>query len=143
MKYLRVPLIIVTILLLVACAKQQTISIETSPSGAAVSVDQEYIGRSPVDHDIDDTRKIVNLKIVAEKVNYNASSKTIKKLKNKERFPNAVFLKLDQVAPLLGTNGSGQGGQQQQGGQQTTVQGPTIVFPGMNGSPQVISPKPQ
>ncbi|MFT5718597.1 MAG: hypothetical protein ACI9T7_002804 [Oleiphilaceae bacterium] len=142
MKYLRITLMVVAILSLVACARQQTISIETSPPGAAISVDQEYIGRSPVDHDIDDTRKISKIKIVAEKVNYNAASKTIKKLKNKERFPNAVFLKLDQVAPLLGANGSGQGGQQQ-GGQQTTIQGPTIVFPGMTGSPQVISPVPQ
>lgn len=106
MKYLRITSIIVAVLSLVAFTSQQTISIETTPPGAAISIDQEYIGRSPIDHDIDDTGAISKIKIVAEKVNYNTASKTIKKLKTKKRFPNAIFFKLDQVTPLR-ANGSG------------------------------------
>ena len=143
MKSLRIPVIVLSALLGGCFAVPQTITIETAPSGAAISVDHEYIGRSPVDHDIKDIRKLNQLKIVAEIANYNLATKTIKKLKpQKERFPNAIFLKLDQTA-ALGANGSGgQGGQQQQGGQQTTIQGPTIVFPGMSGTP-TVTPAPQ
>jgi len=130
------PIFIALTILITACATSQSINIETSPPGAAISVDQEYIGRSPTTVDISDVDDIRNLRIVAEKAQFNTSSKTLKKKRN-GLFPEQVFLKLDQPVNLMG-GGSGQ----QQGGQQTTIQGPTIIVPGVNGgAAQVIQPK--
>jgi len=116
------------------CATQQTIGVETSPSGAAISVNSEYIGRSPAQVSLDDIKHIKTLRIDAEKAEYDTATKLIEK-KSNGKFPGQVFLKLDPTSTSpLGGNG------QVQGGQQTTIQGPTIVFPGMSPTPQVISP---
>lgn len=129
-------------LLLGACAKPQTIFIETAPPGAAISIDSEFVGRSPAQIDIDNVKKHKTLRIVAEKSAYQTSTKTLKKKKT-GLFPKAVFLKLDETPTRNTAGASGSGSQQ--GGQQTTIQGPTIqgptiVFPGMSPTPQVSAP---
>ena len=124
------------ILLLGACATPQTINIETTPSGAAVSVDSEYIGRSPTKIDLRDVDDHKELRIVAEKSQFDSSVKTISKKRN-GMFPNSVFLKLE---PSLVHNTSGYAPSGSQ--QQTTIQGPTIVMPGAGPAPQVSTPPP-
>jgi hypothetical protein len=122
------------ILLLGACATPQSINIETTPSGAAISVNSEYIGRSPAKIDLRDVGNHKELRIVAEKSQYDSAVKTIKKKRNR-MFPNSVFLKLEPTI-VQNTSGHAPGGSQQQ----TTIQGPTIIMPGAGPAPQVSSP---
>lgn len=119
-----------------ACATPQTISVETSPSGAAISVDNEYIGRSPAKIKMEDIDDIKELEVVAEKRYYETSVKTLEKKRN-GKFPKKVFLKLEEEhVRIHGSSGSGH----MQGGQQSTIQGPTIVYPGSGSTPHVSSP---
>lgn len=78
-----------------ACATPQSIDIETAPPGAAISVDSEYIGRSPTQIDIEDIDEVRSLRIVAEKARHQPATKTVGKKPN-GRFPEAVFLKLEK-----------------------------------------------
>lgn len=126
------------VLLLGACATPQSINIETTPSGAAISVDSEYVGRSPAKIDLPDVGHHKELRIVAEKSQYESAVKTITK-KRSGKFPKSVFLKLEpKVVQETSNRGGGYGGSQQQ----TTIQGPTIVMPGAGPAPQVSSPPP-
>ncbi len=112
--------------LMVGCAKPQTIFIETTPSGAAISLDSEYYGRSPATIKLDNVKKLQTLIVVAEMGEYNAATKTIRK-KSNGMFPKQIFLKLDRTY-----NPNGSGGP---GSHQTTIQGPTIVIPGVGAAP--------
>ena len=115
------------VLLLGACASvPQTIYIETTPSGAAISVNAEYIGRSPTQIDLKDVGHHQQLRIVAEKSQYTSTVKTLKKKSNR-MFPGSVFLKLE---PTIVQNLNTPSGSQQQ----TAIQGSTIVMPGADAS---------
>ena len=120
---------------MVGCATPQTITIETSPAGAAVSINDEYIGRSPTIFEMQDASAYQRIQILAEKQSYETTLKLIKRKPN-GTFPQQVFLKLDPTVAVSGM--TTQMGGQQQGG--TTIQGPTIVIPGMAPAPQIIPP---
>lgn len=122
--------------------EQQTIIVETTPSAAAISIDSEYIGRSPTSISLKDISDYKELKIEAAKADYDTATKIITKIRD-DRFPNSVFLKLEPTRSAQNNQNTGSQGGQQQGGQQTTIQGPTIVFPSMGTTPQVISPPAQ
>ena len=103
------------------------LSVETSPAGAAISVDNEYVGRSPVSVKLRGTMKLKDMNITAELEAHDLAAKVIRKKSG--RFPKQVFLKLDPTRAPAGGAGGGQG--LQQGGTTTTVQGPTIIMPSM------------
>jgi len=128
---------------LMGCETPQSITIETTPAGAAISVDSEYIGKSPVVFDIDDTHNMKRLHIVAEKQSHESTLKLIKK-KSTGFFPERVFLKLDpsmSAAEIKTASGSANN-QQSTTIQGPTIQGPTIVVPGSSGTQVTPAPAP-
>jgi hypothetical protein len=127
-----------SVLLLGSCASvPQTINVETTPSGAAISVNSEYIGRSPIEINLKDVGHYQQLRIVAEKAQYTSTVKTLKKKSNR-MFPGSVFLKLEPAIAHNQNTGQGRSASQQR----TTIQGPTIVMPGSGPAPKVIQPNP-
>ena len=110
---------------LIGCTTPQSITIETTPSGAAISIDDEYIGKSPIVFDITNTNDFNRLRIVAEKQSFESALKTIKK-KRTGLFAERVFMKLDPTMTAAAIKAALSSGEQQQ---QTTIQGPTIVMP--------------
>ena len=133
--------LVIVIASVAGCATPQTIIIETSPAGAAVSVDDEYIGKSPTVYEMQDASEFQRIRILAEKQSYETTAKLIKKKRN-GMFPQQVFLKLDpsmSAAEHKAFSGmTPQMGRQRHG--ETTIQGPTIVIPGNMPAPQVTPP---
>jgi hypothetical protein len=61
------------------CATQQSIDITSEPSKAAVSVNDEYIGKTPIVHKIKDVDDHDSLVIQVEKLGYESDMKRIEK----------------------------------------------------------------
>lgn len=79
---------------LAGCATPQTISIMAVPSGAAISIESEYVGESPAAYSMSDVDDFDSLRIAAEMPGYEASIKTVTK-KPGGLFPGKVLLQLE------------------------------------------------
>jgi hypothetical protein len=95
------------------------LDIETSPPGAAISIDSEYIGRSPIAFNVKGIdREHDSLRIVAEKTGYQSTAKTVVRNQSTKVFPTTMFLKLDEdIQPAANNNSA-----------------PNIIFGGNNNS---------
>jgi hypothetical protein len=61
------------------CATRQSIDITSEPSKAAVSVNDEFIGKTPIIHKVDDVDEHDSLVIQVEKLGYESDLKRIEK----------------------------------------------------------------
>lgn len=109
--------------LLVGCATPQEIELTTEPSKVAVSVDGEFIGKSPLIYEIPDVNVIDKIRVRAEKINFESELRTVRKKKSTGLFPDKVHMILEPTRSSGEVKAGGQA--QQQGASQ--MMGPTIV----------------
>ena len=119
----------------VGCATPQVIDFTSEPSKAAVSINDEFVGKSPLSYEIGDVDDYCSLQIVVEKSGFEAEMKRIKKKQSSGLFPSKVHFVL-QPTYSAGEQKRAFSGQQQMRGQQ--MQGPTIVIP----STGAVTPSP-
>ena len=122
------------------CATSQLIDITSEPSKAAVSINDEFIGKTPVVYDIEDVDDFKSLRVVIEKSGFESEMKRIRKKSSSKLFPAQVHFVLDP-AYTAGEQKKAHTNQQQMGGQQ--MQGPTIVIPGVAPAPAPVLQKSQ
>ena len=99
------------------CATAQIIDITSEPSKAAVSINDEFIGKTPVVYDIEDVDDFKSLRVVIEKSGFESEMKRIRKKGSSELFPARVHFVLDP-AYTAGEQKKANTNQQQMGGQQ-------------------------
>lgn len=92
-------------LLLVACVGTKEFTVTTSPEGADISINGEFIGKSPVTTEIEQHK---TLGIVAYKSGYEVASETISPVSDKflsfiwtESDPKSKYIEEDSVAIQL------------------------------------------
>lgn len=61
------------------CATPQAIDITSEPSKAAVSVNNEYIGKTPIVHNVKNVKKHDSLVIIVEKLGYESDMRRVEK----------------------------------------------------------------
>ena len=61
------------------CATSQTLDITSEPSRAAVSINDEYVGKTPTVHNIEKINEHDSLVIRVDKLGYESEMKRIKK----------------------------------------------------------------
>ena len=121
------------------CATPQIIDITSEPAKAAVSVNNEFIGKTPCTFDVEDTGDYSSLKVVVEKGGFEADMKRLCKKPDKS-FPTAVHFVMQPVVradDLRPDNGDDHTTSNQQ-----QMQGPTIVIPGSGSQPVPIQITP-
>jgi len=107
------------------CSQSQLIDITSEPSKVAVSIDDEFVGKTPLSYQIEGFENYKSLKIVVEKRGFEAEMKRIQKKPSSGRFPSHVHFVLESQDRGNNRNQQPMGGQQM-GGQQ--MQGPTIIM---------------
>lgn len=82
---------------------EQSIDITSQPSGAAVSVGEEYIGDTPIIHHIKDVNQHDSLVIKIEKLGYEAEMKRLQKkgggIFSSGKFPQKQHFVLQRRCP--------------------------------------------
>jgi hypothetical protein len=110
------------------CEQPQEIEITSEPSKVAITVDNEYVGKTPYVYGIDDVNKFDKIRFKFERFGYESELMTLQKKPTTDMFPGKVHVILEPtLTPGEAKNAVG-GQSQQMGGQQ--MQGPTIVIPG-------------
>jgi len=124
---------VATITLAIVCVgcstAPQIIDITSEPSKAAVSIDNEFIGKTPISYKIEEPDLHDSLKMVVEKSGFEAEMKRLPKKISSELFPSRVHFVLEPTY-TAGEMKRQTTTPQQMGGQQ--MQGPTIIIPGSN-----------
>jgi len=137
-EYLRLLLLLLTIVY-TGCATSQLLDITSEPSKVAVSVDEEFIGKTPVSYEIEDVDDFDSLRIVAEKSGFESDMKRIKRKRSNGLFPSMVHFVLEPTYSA-GERKSANSSPQIIGGQQ--MQGPTIVIPS-SGPEAILQTSPE
>ncbi len=114
--------------MMAGCEQPQEIEITSEPSKVAISVDSEYVGKTPYVFGIDDVNKLEKIRFKFERFGYESELMTIHKKPTTDMFPGKIHVILEpSLTPGEAKEAVG-GASQQMGGQQ--MQGPTIVIPG-------------
>ena len=121
-------LLIVLSMMFAGCATPQLIDITSEPAKAAISINDEFIGKTPCTFQMEDVDDYGSLKVILEKSGFDSEMKRINKKKS-GLYPQALHFVLEPSFTAGERKDAATGSQQQMGGQQ--MQGPTIVIPGV------------
>ena len=91
-----------------ASARPVTIGVETSPPGAAITVESEFVGRSPTQITLSNPARQTSVVVTAEGEGHKPASRTIKR-KSDGKWPAQIYLQL-VPRPTAATGGLGAGG---------------------------------
>jgi hypothetical protein len=120
-----------TVVVCAGCATSQIVDITSTPSKAAVSINNEYIGKSPCSFEMTDVDDYESIKILIEKRGFESDMKRINKKKSNGLYPSAVHFVLEQNASALREEVARSQSISNQMSTPQQMQGPTIVIPGM------------
>ena len=120
-----------SMLALGGCAKPQEIEISSQPANVAVSIDDEFMGKTPLIYEIDNIKRLDKLRIKLEKQGFDGELITLRKKSTTGMFPERVHKILEPSMTAGEAKGASSGSSSSTSGH---MMGPTIVVPGGGGA---------